>query len=110
MQGGRSNTGKVSVGLSGRNATKLASASQQQARTYKPNEYGAADVPDAGPKPVPQPQVTRPQAATPNVPRSGSRVVAAVGSAGLTAAGTVTGTPAEPVQEVAPALGNANSQ
>jgi hypothetical protein len=49
MQGRRRNVGRVSVNLSGAQATRLTAGGQ------------------------PQPRVVRPQAATPDVPRSGSR-------------------------------------
>ena len=85
MQGARSNVGRTTVPMSGKLATRMSGGGQ------------------------PQPVARRPQAATPQVPRSGSREVTSVGSAGLAQAGTVTGTPAEPVQETAPVLNNANS-
>lgn len=110
MQRPRPNVGRVSVPVSGRNATRLASTPQPQPRTYKPAEYGAPDAPGTGPRPVPPPQVTRSQPVPPNdVPRSGSRVVTAVGSVGLAQSCTETSTPPEPVQQQAPVLNNANS-
>ena len=78
MQDGRANTGRVSVNLNGRQATRLTAGGQ------------------------PQPVVRRPQAATPNVPRSGSREIANVDSAGLVAAGQQT-TGGQPVQQPQPA-------
>jgi hypothetical protein len=51
MQGGRSNVGRKTTPMSGPKATRMSSA------------------------PQPQPRAVRPQAATPDVPRSGSRVV-----------------------------------
>lgn len=78
MQGGRSNTGRVSVSLSGRQATRLSAGGQ------------------------PQPVVHRPQPATSSVPRAGTREVARVDTAGLVEAGKVTGTPAQPVQQPKP--------
>ena len=78
MQGGRANTGRKTRPMSGMQATRLTAGGQ------------------------PQPIVHRPQPATPNVPRSGSRVVANVDSAGLAAAGQVTGSPPEPVQHPQP--------
>ena len=86
MQGGRSNTGSKTTAMAGKQATRLSGGGQ------------------------PVPTVTRPQAATPNVPRSGSREIARVDSAGLVEAGKVTGTPAEPVQQIAPVLNNAGSR
>jgi hypothetical protein len=107
MQRPRANVGRSSVPMSGRNATRLSSTPQPQPSPYKPREAGAADVP---PQRVARPTPgTRPTAATPNVPRSGSREVARVDSAGLVEAGKQTGTPAEPVQQQAPVLNNANS-
>ena len=85
MQGGRANVGKVSVPLGGKLATRLSGGGQ------------------------PQPIVRRPQAATPNVPRSGSREITSASSADMAEAGKVTGTPVEPVQQVKPVLNNANS-
>lgn len=79
MQGARGNTGRKTVPMSGKLATRMSGGGQ--------------------PKPV----ATRPQAATPNVPRTGSREIANVDSAGLVAAGTVTGTPVQPVQQPQPA-------
>jgi hypothetical protein len=79
MQGGRRNVGRVSVNLSGAQATRLAAGGQ------------------------PQPRVVRPQAATPDVPRAGSREITRVDSAGLVEAGKVTGTPPQPVQTPKPA-------
>jgi hypothetical protein len=78
MQGGRRNVGRVSVNLSGAQATRLTAGGQ--------------------PKPV----VHRPQAATPNAPRAGSREIANVGHDGLIEAGKVTGTPSQPVQHPQP--------
>lgn len=98
MQRGRANVGRTSVPMSGRNATKLSSTPQQQPASYKPFEYGMTDKPAQ--------RVTggshTHQAATPNVPRSGSREIARVDSAGLVEAGQVTGTPAQPVQQPKP--------
>lgn len=108
MQRARPNIGRTSVPMSGRNATRLSSTPQPQPAPYKRNERGALDAPGSGPKPVPASQVTRPQPATPNVPRAGSREVANVGSSELVEAGRQT-TGGQQVQQVAPALNNANS-
>lgn len=102
MKGARANVGRTTVPMSGRNATRLSSTPQSQPAPYKRNEWGAADAPGSGPKLVPAPQATRPRAATPHVPRSGTREVARVDSAGLATAGQVTGTPAQPVQQPQP--------
>lgn len=85
MQGGRANTGRVSVNLNGRQATRLSAGGQ------------------------PQPVVHRPQPASAGPRRAGSVELANVNSAGLIEAGKVTGTPTQPVQQVAPVLDNANS-
>ena len=79
MQGGRANVGRVSVNLNGRQATKLSAGGQ------------------------PQPVVHRPQPAAAGPRRTGSVELANVDSAGLVAAGTVTGSPPEPVQQPQPA-------
>jgi hypothetical protein len=83
--------------MAGRNATRLSNTPQPQRASYKPFEYGAADVPvQRVERPPPG---TRPQAATPQgAPRSGTREVASVRGQGLVEAGKVTGTPAQPVQ------------
>lgn len=108
MQRARPNVGRTSVPMSGRMATRLSSAPQPQPQSYRPTQNGALDLPGTGPKPVPAPQATRHQPAS-AVPRAGSRVVADVSSAGLVEAGKQTGTPAQPVQQVAPVLNNANN-
>ncbi len=74
MQGGRANTGRVSVNLSGRQATRLSAGGQ------------------------PQPIVHRPQPASVGPRRTGSVEIANVSSAEL-----VEGTPPEPVQQSKPA-------
>ena len=79
MQGARGNTGRQTFNLNGKLATRMHNSAQ--------------------PKPV----AARPQPATPQgAPRSGSREIARVDSAGLVAAGQVTGTPAQPVQHPQP--------
>ena len=77
MQGGRSNIGKVSVPLGGKQSTRLTAGGQ------------------------PQPVVNRPQAVTAAVPRSGSREIANVGSDGLVQAGRET-TGGQPVSQPLP--------
>jgi hypothetical protein len=55
--------------------------------------------------PQPTPVVHRPQAVTPNVPRSGTREIANVGHEGLIAVGQQTGSPAQvipPLQAAQP--------
>jgi hypothetical protein len=79
----RSNVGRQSISLSGRNATKLSNTPQPQPGPYKPNQFGATDASGTGPKPVPPPPTARPQAATPTVPRVGTREIARVDGAGL---------------------------
>lgn len=74
MQRGRPNVGRASVNLGGKKATRLSGA------------------------PQPVPTATRPQAATPNVPRAGSREIVNVNSDGLRQAGQSVGSPAEPAQ------------
>jgi hypothetical protein len=101
MQGGRSSTGRTSVPMSGRQATRLSSTPTGTGQPYKPNQWGAADIPSNNT--VPAPSAARHQPATPNVRRAGSRVVTAVDSAALVQAGQQTGTPAEPVQQRLPA-------
>ena len=79
LQGGRANTGRQTYNLNGKLATRMHSPSQ------------------------PQPVVVRPQPATPQgAPRSGSREIASVGSAGMVEAGKVTGSPPQPVQKHIP--------
>lgn len=78
MQGAPSNVGRTTVPMSGKLATRMSGGGQ------------------------PQPVVNRPQAATPQVPRAGSREIANVDSAGLVAAGKVTGTPTQTVQQPQP--------
>jgi hypothetical protein len=78
MQGGRANVGRVSVNLSGKQSTRLSAGGQ------------------------PVPVVHRPQPAAAGPRRTGSVEIANVDSAGLVAAGTVTGTPPEPVQHPQP--------
>lgn len=85
MQGGRSNTGRKTTPMTGTQSARMTT------------------------NPQPTPRVVRPQSAAPNVPRSGTREVARVDSAGLVEAGKVTGTPTQPVQQVKPVLNNANS-
>lgn len=92
MQGGRANVGRQSVNLSGKVATNLSGK--------------VATKLSAGGQP--QPVAHRPVAATPNVPRSGSREIARVDSAGLVEAGKQT-TGGQQAQQVAPVLNNANS-
>ena len=79
MQGGRANTGRKTTPMSGMQSTRMTT------------------------NPQPTPVVRRPQAAAPNVPRSGTREVARVDSAGLVEAGNVTGSPPQPVQQPKPA-------
>jgi hypothetical protein len=80
MQGGRSNIGRVSVNLGGKQATKLTQGGQPSASAYQ-----------------------RPQASGAQPVRTGSRVVTTADSAGLVEAGRVTGTPTQPVQIPKPA-------
>jgi hypothetical protein len=84
MQGGRANTGRKTTPMSGTQSTRMTT------------------------NPQPAPVMRRPQAATPNVPRSGSRELARVDSAGLVEAGGQT-TGGQQVQQVAPVLNNAGS-
>ena len=96
MQGGRRNTGFKTTPMSGMQATRLSSVPQPTAGTYKPHEWGAADVP---PQRVARPAPgTRPAAATPQgAQRAGTREVARIDGAGLVTVGQQTGTPAETV-------------
>jgi hypothetical protein len=108
MQGARPNVGKVSVPLGGKQSTKLSGAGTPQAQPYKPNQWGAVSPPGTGYGDVPAPTATRHQPA--GAPRrTGSAEIANVGGRGVVQAGTVTGTPAEPVQQVASVLNNAGS-
>lgn len=77
MQGGRANTGRKTTPMGGKLATRMTS------------------------NPQPVPVVHRPQAATPNVPRGGTREIARVDSAGLIEAGKRT-TGGQPVQAPQP--------
>jgi hypothetical protein len=99
MQGGRRNTGFKTTPMSGMQSTRLSSTQQPTAGPFRPNEWGKPSPPSAGRIAQPQPVVHRPVAATPNVPRSGSRPIANVDGAGLVTIGTQTGTP---VQTIAP--------
>ena len=79
MQGAaRANTGRKTTPMSGMQSTRMTTG------------------------PQPAPVVRRAQVATPKVPRSGTREVARVDSAGLVEAGKVTGTPTQPVQQSQP--------
>jgi len=104
MQGGRSNTGGKTTPMSGRNATRMSNVPTPQPEPFKPAQFGKPGTP--APINVPSPSSARPQAATPNVPRSGSREIARVDSAGLAAAGQQTGTPPQPAQERLPTAPN----
>jgi hypothetical protein len=95
MQGARANIGRTTVPMSGKRATKLGPAA---GRVFGGEGQGQSAI---LPPPVPAPRVVRPVAATPNVPRSGSREVANVSGAGLVAAGQQT-TGGQPVQQPQP--------
>ena len=98
MRGGRNNTGRVSVGLSGKLATRLGGATPGQVIGGQGQGQSAQLAPS-----VPAPQATRHQPATPNgPPRSGTREVARVDGQGLIQAGQQTGTPAQPAQAPQP--------
>ena len=98
MQGGRANVGSQSVSLSGRRATRLGGSPAGQivgGRGEGQSTVMAPAVPPAS-------SYTRPTAATPDAPRSGSREIANVSGQGLIDAGQQTGTPAQPVQQPQP--------
>jgi hypothetical protein len=96
MQGGRRNTGFKTTPMGGMQSTRLSSASQPTAGTYRRHEWGATDVqPQRVARPAPG---TRPEAATPQgTPRSGSRVVTEAGHEQLIQIGTETGTPPQTI-------------
>jgi hypothetical protein len=96
MQGARPSTGRVSVSLSGKESTRLSSASPPAPATYRRHEWGAADMPaQRVARPAPG---TRPAAATPQgAPRSGSRVVTEAGHEQLIQIGSETGTPPQTI-------------
>ncbi len=97
MQGGRTNVGRATVPMSGKLATRLGGAPPRQTV----GRAGQGQSTQLAP-PVPASQATRHQPATPSgPPRSGSREVARVDSAGLVAAGQQT-TGGQPVQQPQP--------
>jgi hypothetical protein len=99
MQGGRRNTGSKTTPMGGKQSTRMSSTPQPASATFKPNQWGQPATPGAGRISQPQPVVHRPVAATPDVPRGGSRQIANVDGAGLVTVGQQTGTP---VQTIAP--------
>jgi hypothetical protein len=78
MQGGRANIGRQTYNLNGKVATRLGGSTPGQ--VVSGQGQGQSTL---LPPPVPAARVVRPVAATPNVPRAGSREIARVGSAGL---------------------------
>jgi hypothetical protein len=103
MQGGRPNTGKVSVPLGGKQAARLSSTGQAQARPFKPAQWGTPDAPGTGQNRVPPASgYQRPQASGAQPVHGGSREIGRYGSAELVQAGSETGTPPQPVQRPEP--------